>query len=337
MPANFCIADNHDEVAKFIIEHRHRLTVGGERFRRLQISGGLRRARARRGGIFASYVDFESMDRITPAAALILAAEYDRAHSLFGLGEGLSAINLENWKREVRHTLQEVGFFPLLGVEPPRDYMDERDGIYTLPFMTGSEVDGALIDDLIRDLARFAEGQGVGDSEELLRHSRAYDGLGEAIQNVEDHAYPVEAVFSYPTIDRWWMTGAVEPSKKRFNLIIYDQGISIPASLPRWRRFTEFKVKFLNAFGQEFDPDVMGSDGDTIAHAVELGESSTGKSWHGKGLPLMREIVENASKGSTLRIFSRCGEYLYTLGGRPSAHSFEVPLSGTLVEWDLYL
>jgi hypothetical protein len=50
----------------------------------------------------------------------------------------------------------------------------------------------------------------------------------------------------------------------------------------------------------------------------------------------MREIVENASDG-TLHIFSRCGEYVYRLGKSPTSRSFEIPLAGTLVEWNLYL
>src|SRR5262249_2609500 len=114
------------------------------------------------------------------------------------------------------------------------------------------------------------------------------------------------------------------------------QGISIPTSLPRWSRYDELKTSFLKAFGREFNSADLERDGETIAQAVQLGRSSTAKPWHGKGLPLMREIVENADHGS-LRIFSRCGQYVYELGKEASYQSFVVPLSGTLVEWDLYL
>lgn len=331
MPSIFCLTENHDEVAKFLLELRHDQTIGGERIQRLRMSG-----RLRRGRIYDSFIDFGTMDRITPAAALVLASEYDRANSLYDYEEEIRAINLETWKPEVRSTLQDVGFLPLLGVDPPRDHMVSHEGVYTVPFMSGSKVDGAVIDDLILTLARFAEGRGVGDSETLLGRSRVYDGLGEAIQNVEDHAYPDNAVYANPVVKRWWMTGAVEPTKKRFNLVIYDQGISIPTSLPRWSRYDEFKATFLNAIGREYNTDDLERDGETIAQAVALGQSSTGEPWHGKGLPLMREIVENASDGS-LRILSRCGEYVYQLGQKPSCRSFAVPLSGTLVEWNLYL
>jgi hypothetical protein len=336
MPTVFCLTENHEEVAKFLLELQRHLSVGGERLRRLRMRGRLRPAQRRGGLIYDSYADFATMDRITPAAALVLASEYDRADALFNLGDMLSAINLDTWKPEVRSTLKEVGFLSMLGVDDPPIELAERDGIFIVPFLSGSNVNGAAIDELIRELASLAENEGIGDSETLLNRSRVYDGLGEAIQNVEDHAYPDQGVFRYPVVRRWWMTGAVEPAKKRFNLVIYDQGISIPASLPRWSLFGDFKASFFKAFGREFDPDIAERDGETIAQAVQLGRSSTGKSWHGKGLPLMREIVENASDG-TLRLYSRCGEYVYRLGKSPSSRSFEIPLTGTLVEWDLYL
>jgi len=334
MPSVFCLEENHDEVAKFLSDLRRTLSISGQRLGRLRMTGGFR-ARARRQTIY-NYIDFASMDRITPAAALALASEYDRANSLFDIEELLQAINLERWKAEVRTTLQDVGFLSLLGVDPPKEHLEARDGVYAVPFISGTKVDGAVIDVMIRSLADFAQGRGVGDSDALLSRSRVYDGLGEAIQNVEDHAYPDGAVFAYPIVKRWWMTGAVEPAKKRFNLMIYDQGVTIPVSLPRWSQIDEFKASFVKAFNREFVPDDSDRDGETIAHAVQLGRSSTGESWHGKGLPLMREIVENASAGS-LRIFSRRGAYVYRLGQSPTSKTFPVPLLGTLVEWDLYL
>ena len=237
MPSIFCLIENHDEVARFLVDVRHLLSVDGERLRRLRMSGGIRRAQHRRGGIYDSYVDFTTLDRITPAAALMLASEYDRADVLYGLGIGLKAVNLEQWKPEVRLTLQDLGFLSMLSVDAPHDYLAARGDVYIVPFISGTKVDGAVIEKLIRLLASIAEGGGIAGSERLLDRSRVYDGLGEAIQNVEDHAYPDRAPFEYRVPKKWWMTGAVEPAQKRFNLVIYDQGISIPGSLPNWSSF----------------------------------------------------------------------------------------------------
>jgi hypothetical protein len=162
-----------------------------------------------------------------------LASEYDRAISVFDSQEWLRAINVDQWQTEVFQTLSDVGFLSLLGVDKAAD-LTERDGIFTVPFLSGAKVHGATIEKLIRAMATLADSSGVEDSDTLLQRSRVYDGLGEAIQNVEDHAYPIGAFGDYPVARKWWMTGAVEPSKKRFTIAIYDHGVSIPVSLPRW-------------------------------------------------------------------------------------------------------
>ena len=336
MPANFCLEENSEEVAAFLNELRHRLTTGGEQLQRARMSGNSRRVAQRTKAAYTDYIDFATLDRITPSAALLLASEYDRANELYKFGQALGAINIERWKPAVLMTLQDLGFLSLLGVEAPKRQMIERNGVYAVPFLSGRRVLGEEIDRLIRQLAALAEGEGIAGSETLLSRSRVYDGLGEAIQNVQDHAYPDDVEFAEPPVKRWWMTGAVEPAKRRFNVVIYDQGVTIPISIPRWSLFRDFKTSFLNAVGREFDPSEPDKDGEAIAQAVQFGRSSTGKPWRGKGLPLMREIVEN-SAGGTLRIFSRRGEYVYRAGQEASCHSHTVSLSGTLVEWDLYL
>jgi hypothetical protein len=160
--------------------------------------------------------------------------------------------------------------------------------------------------------------------------------LGEAIQNVEDHAYPIGAFGDYPVARKWWMTGAVEPSKKRFTIAIYDHGVSIPVSLPRWTRFAEFRSEFARAFGREYNASAPEHDGETISQAVELGRSSTGLDWRGKGLPVIRKIVDNCKDG-TVRILSRNGSYSYAARKKPTYMSNSTPIAGTLVEWELLL
>jgi hypothetical protein len=337
MPENFSLSENYDAVAACLAELRHSLNTSGQKLERFRMEGGSRRRDRQRRLIVESYIDFANMRRITPVTALVLASEYDRAISLFEAPDWLRAINIEKWHPEVFATLRDVGFLSLLGVESKPADIVIRDGKYTVPFLSGVKVRGALIDQLIRAMAELADTSGVKDSETLLSRSRVYDGLGEAVQNVEDHAYPFGAFINEPVVKKWWMTGSVEPSNKKFTVAIYDQGISIPVSLPRWTRFAEFRSAFAKACGLEFDVRAPERDGDAIAQAVELGRSSTGKSWHGKGLPLIREIVENCA-GGTLRIVSRCGEYVYKRGGQPEHKSHpNLPLSGTLVEWDLLL
>jgi hypothetical protein len=326
MPANFCLIENHDAVATCMAEIRHTLFITAQRLQRRKLygkSGGMRKPGCE------GYFDFTTMERIAPASALVLASEFDRISTFSGAyRSSLHAIDIDKWKPAVFSALNDVGFLSMLNVEQQRTEITARNGVFILPFFSGNKVLGAQIDELIRDLAEFAQGGGIEDSETLLSRTRVYDGLGEAVQNVEDHAYPPDARFLYPAVRKWWMTGTVEPGKKRFGLIIYDQGISIPVSLPRWHLFSEFRGAFLNAFGTEFDPENWDRDGEAIAQAVLLGKSSTGKPWHGKGLPVMREIIEHSASG-TLRILSRCGGYKYRSDGSSSHQTYEVPLSGT--------
>jgi len=336
MPENFCLIENYEEVARFLVDLRRSITNSGNKLEALRIEGGFRRKDRRRQIEIDNYVDFASMKRITPAAALMLASEYDRAITIFKAPNWLRAVNIEKWSEEVVTTLDEVGFLDLLGVDSRLSSIVVRDGKYIVPFLTGAKVHGVTIDKLIRAMAELADSSGGHNSEELLQRSRVYDGLGEAIQNVEDHAYPTGAFEDEPVAKKWWMTGSVEPSNKRFTVVIYDHGVSIPVSLPRWQRFAEFCSAFATTVGIEYDPNASKHDGEAIANAVQLGRTSTGKAWHGKGLPLIRDIVENCA-GGTLRIFSRCGVYTYAPGKDAEYSSNEVQISGTLVEWDLFL
>jgi hypothetical protein len=336
MPENFCLIENYEEVATFLNELRYALTVGYEKLQRYLLEGGSRRALNWKRTVVDNYADFSSLRRITPVTALVLASEYDRAKTLSGsFTDWLRAIDIDLWDPYVSQTLHDVGFLALLGVEKSANLV-ERNGIITLPFLSGTKVHGDIIDQLIRAMAKAADSTGAQDSDTRLSRSRLYDGLGEAIQNVEDHAYPSGGMDEHVVVKKWWMTGAVEPVKKRFTVAIYDHGVSIPASLPRWTHFDDFRASFSRLVGAEYDNTSFERDGDAIAQAVQLGRSSTGESWHGKGLPVIRDIIENCRTG-TVRILSRNGQYECSTGQRAAYSSNKCAITGTLVEWDLLL
>lgn len=316
MPENFCLVENYDVVSTFLGQLRHDLTISGRKLEATRLEGGVRRRQSWEKTIVESYIDFATLKRITPATALVLASEYDRVITVFRATEWLRAINVDQWNPEVLQTLIDVGFLSLLGVDKAAN-IAERDGTITVPFLSGAKVHGATIDKLIKGMAALADSSGLEDSNDLLMRSRVYDGLGEAIQNVWDHAYPLGAFDEYPVAKKWWMTGSVQPSKKRFTIAIYDHGVSIPVSLPRWKRFAEFRMGFAKTLGLEYDITSTRYDGETIAQAVQLGQSSTGQPWHGKGLPVIKNIVDNCKGGGTVRILSRNGRY--SVYGRPEA------------------
>jgi hypothetical protein len=338
MPEHFCLVENHEDVATFLSELRHSLDVSGTKYQKLRVEGALQRQSRRRNLLVDSYVDFTTIKTITPASALVLASEFDRAMNVFDApADWLRAIDINRWDSGVLRTLDDVGFLSLLGVEQQKTDVSVQDGIYTVPFISGAKVHGSMIDRLIRGMATLADSEGVVDSETLLNRSRVYDGLGEAVQNVEDHAYPLGGTTSYPVVKKWWMTGAVEPGKKRFTISIYDHGVSIPASLPKWKRFSDFRAAFAAAVGLEYNAAPPEQhDGQTIAQAVQLGQTSTEEPWRGKGLPVIRDIIENCKAG-TVQILSRNGQYACSTGKQPNHCSYKAPITGTLIEWDLFL
>ena len=102
-------------------------------------------SRVRNQGI---YIDFRQIRVLSPAAALVLAAELDRWSNIM-FRSRLRAIDVHEWDPEVRSLLADMGFFDLLEVEdaalpgPPRD-VDTR----YVKFRRGRTAEGEAIDRL---------------------------------------------------------------------------------------------------------------------------------------------------------------------------------------------
>ena len=54
----------------------------------------------------------------------------------------------------------------------------------------------------------------------------------DALENVHDHAYPSDHFVGIRHVPNWWFTGAAHEDKRWLILGVYDQGITIPVSLP---------------------------------------------------------------------------------------------------------
>ena len=104
MPAVFCLTENFDECAAFLADLRTRLNV--------PIAG--RRFPSKRGAVqqIGRYIAFETMRKITPSAALVLASEYDRVRRLRGID--LWLVNVDKWNPDVFQVLFDLGFFDVL-------------------------------------------------------------------------------------------------------------------------------------------------------------------------------------------------------------------------------
>lgn len=323
MPEVICLSRNPEATISAIASLRRLLNTP-----RLNIEQPRRRGgRPKRVGMYRS---FEEIKIISPASALIIAAEYERIKAIRPTFVPWIA-NVERWDPGVFQMLREVGFFDLVGF-PKRAPSQSYEGNFTLLRMRSGETAdteavGLMIDDL-RSL--FPSGS---DLEGLVH---LYGAMTEAVVNVVTHAYPAGGTFAYPPISRWWMTGAVDRQARWMTAVVYDQGVTIPVTLPGWQRHAGWKTRLKAAIGIDVDAANPKFDGAAIAAAVEESVSSTGEPHRGHGLAQMRMFVDQCREGH-LRVMSRSGEVVFRPKGGPEARTFSQSIGGTLIEWNVLL
>jgi hypothetical protein len=173
-----------------------------------------------------AYRDFESMKMVTPAAALVLASEYERVKILTERTPWV--VNVRKWSPQVLKTLWEIGFFEIVGFPTGASKPGHEGAVTVLPMRSGRTADVDAINSLISDLKALypSNDQGLNDSMTHL-----YGAMVEAVGNVCGHAYPDWAPHQERSVGRWWMTGAVDRTQRRTTAVIFDQGVSKLAKL----------------------------------------------------------------------------------------------------------
>ena len=278
------------------------------------------------------YSNFEAIEKITPGAALVLAAEFSRPLHLSGAPG--QVINAHKWRPEVLETLWDIGFFDIVGLPQNLAKPDMHAPIVVVPMKTGHMADGAAVTDLINSLRALYPGT-VGEVSEA-NMTRLYGAMIEGIVNVVRHAYPEGASYPYRPTRHWFMTGAVDRSRGWTTAVIYDQGITIPLTLPNWQNYRGYARRIAARLGLVPHPNDPKSDGYAIAAAVEESVSSTGEAHRGQGLAQMRDFV-NQCRDGYLRLMSRQGEVVFRNGRPPEIKTHDVSIGGTLIEWGALL
>jgi hypothetical protein len=288
--------------------------------------------RGARSRSLGPYLAFEQVKRITPAAALVIAAEYERVRLRSGSRSFVA--NAERWDGSVFEILREIGFFEIVGFAGSVEEPDMKADVLTLPMRSGDTADPVQITDLVEKLKQLYPNPDES-SEEGLVH--LYGAMVEAMGNVRNHAYPDSFVGNdRKAVRRWWMTGAVERANRRTTAVVYDRGVTIPVSLPTWEKAPGYLRRLARMVGALPAADDTRFDGQAIAAAVEEAVSSTGEGHRGTGLAQMRDFVGQCREGR-LRIMSRCGEVIFRPGRDPDVRTYDVPMRGTLVEWSVLL
>jgi hypothetical protein len=270
-------------------------------------------------------LDFEETKSISSAAILYLVAEIDRCRKVAGV-----AMLTGTYPRDknLHRQMRDSGFFDALGVKSKIDLAPKVFPLEYIKVQSGTQADGRLAVELRKALFGPHE-------EQLPRDKRGsfFRGLTEAMTNVSQHAYPDDWDFGAVKVIKkgWWMLGHINKLRKELKIMIVDQGIGIPKSLPRTHR--DIIPALLAALKLEV------SDGAMIHAAMEVGRSRMGQTHRGKGLNDLKQIIDICQAG-TLRILSRKGEYSYRVrNGRSSSivQGHAVALNGTLVEWTIPL
>ncbi|WP_090436673.1 hypothetical protein [Duganella sp. CF458] len=271
-------------------------------------------------------LDFSATKTISSAAVLFLVAEIDRCRKVSGI-----AMLTGTFPRDKRlnRQMRDSGFYDALGVKCD---IPQRERIYPVEYIkvrSGTAADGRLAVELRQAL--------LGPHEEQLAKDKRgsfFRGITEAMTNVAQHAYPDDWDNGPIKVIKkgWWMLGHINKLSKQLKIMIVDQGIGIPRSLPRTHKDV---IPALLAMLK-----LENSDGAMIHAAMELGRSRLEQSHRGKGLNDLKQIIDLCQEG-TLRILSKKGEYLYRVRGGQclptivSGH--QDSLNGTLVEWSIPL
>lgn len=254
-------------------------------------------------------VDFAKTQRMHPCATLILLAKLDIWCFMYpGL---LSGTYPED--EVVEQLFQHFGVLPMLGLTPRQQVTHDRVKYWF--YFSGTKVEPGGYRDLTTAVRSSIE-----HPEPLLFG----DCLNEAVTNAVNHAYKFDSADVPPhEMRKWWMLSQFKDGA--LFVAIYDHGVSIPRSLRRKPEFTDFATLRYYKGAR------------LIKEATKSLRTTTRLKHRGKGLPEMLEFSSSLSQGG-LSILSNDGAWVYVAdGGRETTATFDKPLPGTLVLWELAL
>lgn len=329
-PEILCFIKNAPETLKFYSEIRNSLSKNFSHMNSIQ------KERSRKRG---GYWPFENVSYIGTSASLVLAAEYQRWHDINK--SKMSIVNPEKWNVEVYQKLEEVGFFDFFDLPNDRNLPKKNsEDVQIIKMRSGSTADPGAIGEMIDELKNL-EALDHEDLEEEFIH--LYGAMVEGVMNVVRHAYPENISTKFPHIGKWWITGSASKKNRSINITIYDQGISIPRSLPTWNKYESWKKNIESEIGICPLADSVKFDGLAILKAVETAVSSTSDTHRGLGLSQMRNFI-NCCKSGFLRIISRNGMATFIPNSpthfirkipTAAAKSYSHSIGGTLIEWNI--
>lgn len=303
-PAALDFEDNYESTIRFL-----------EQVRRTSAAGG-----------HTMLIWMRRCQSMSPEVALVLAAEIERC-----LHHRPKSINGNDPQSEaIAAMLREIGFHNLLHFNEPKVKAPGTGEATTyLKMKSGIQGGGNHAD----DLRALVLGNAASTSDEL--RDELVRGLNEAVLNVHQHADDEDVENPYKPMPNkhWWIAGYRDALAKEIGFIAFDQGVGIPATMPR--KHAEFVRDVISAAGQILHLSTPTNDHLLIKRAFELGRSRTEKPSQGKGLNDFKVFLTAAGGKGSLRVLSGRGSYLYDLQGSERAEPLPVQFHGTLIVWRL--
>ena len=267
------------------------------------------------------FIDFAPISDLSITSALVLVAEIDRWRQK--TKRRLKLRDVDNWSPNVKYFLVSVGFFKLLDVDDPEtsDHNDSYKDNVILPMISGNQLDNEKLDSIQKNLSENVKN--------FNTNAYIYDALVEAVYNAIKHAYPENEPFEFPPISKqWWAAGSWLPAKSEVKLIVYDQGVGIPNTLPASGLWEKMRNK-LEGY------NLAKANAKMIEAAVQLDRTSISPG-HGKGLPDVLGPTKSIG-GTKVRIISGKGEVNCENGKVVDITEHKYHVGGTLIEWTIPL
>ncbi len=269
-------------------------------------------------------VDMRQVKSITPAAALLLTAECDRWKMKTGRNK-LQAVDVRQWEPSVRRRLAEMGFFEVLGAtcSVKDEAVDGEDRF--VPFLSGARSPG----EPAKTLRARIESLGP----EVVDRSLLFDGLVEAMTNVNKHAYKG----GNSQWHLWWISASVNLSTNHLTVMVVDHGQGIARTLPKSGIWEEIR----GWIGSRAKNDALMVE---AAFNIEgTNRSSTGLDNRGKGLRedvkgYVDTYVDTHDSRAALHVITNKARYRYErdqLRDTTTTDTLPTEFGGTFIQWDI--
>ncbi len=163
----------------------------------------------------------------------------------------------------------------------------------------------------------------------FYNEEKLYIALSEAMTNVVHHAYPPKEEHPYKVLpNQWWLSGSFDKKTGIMTVLFYDQGVGIPATLPRKGFYTELEILM------EKLKLVTTHHGELIYGALEMGRTRSEQAHRGKGFKQLLDFSIHSNHGN-MRIISGNGECEFHPSKDCKVAHHSTSFGGTFIQWAL--